>query len=68
MSLDRYKRGPVVFEESYDDDILGTPHTRSDMVRDRDGKLRRRDDLGEPDRDHLLEGWQPRVERPIDPL
>lgn len=68
MALTRMRPGPHRFEETYEDDILGTLHARPDVTRDIDNKIRRRDDLGELDRDRLLEGWSTRTEELHEPV
>lgn len=58
----------VTFERWYEDDILGSIHPESAVMRDEDGLLRRIDDLGERDRDHILADWNFPVENdPPDP-
>lgn len=59
--------GPV-FGQAFVDDILGTVHTYEDVARDREGRLRRVDDLDEPGRDRLVEDWPIPIEDYDPPL
>lgn len=68
MALIPHRPGPPRFLETYEDAFLGTLHARDEVVRDLDNRIRRRDDLGQVDRDHLLESWSIRTERPADPV
>ena len=54
---------PHRWQRGFLDDITGRIVREADAVRDLDGLLRDRDDLGEPDRDHILVTWRVRGEQ-----
>jgi hypothetical protein len=54
--------GGVSFNRWYEDTINGTLHSESMVTRDTSGRLRYINDLGDLDRDDILESWDPRAE------
>lgn len=65
---DNGKHSGVRFERSYTDDITGMMHPESELAFDDEERLRAKNDIGQTDRDTLMESFEPPEEPDEEPL